>query len=205
MTDPERIPAGLVRQLRELTGAGMMDCKRALMEAGGDLTKAQEILRKKGLAGAHKRAGRQASEGVVAAYIHGEGTIGVLAEINSETDFVARTEEFRALAKEVAMQIAARNPRWISRDEVPEDVVESERKIYAEQARSGDKPKPEHIIDRIVEGKLEAFYKDTVLLDQPYIRDDSKTMSDLVGEVAAKVGENVIVRRFCRFALGEEA
>ena len=196
------ISAQAVRELRELTGAGMMDCKRALVESGGDVARAQKILRTKGLASAQKRSGRQASEGVVDAYIHGEGRIGVLVEVNSETDFVARTDEFRKLAREIAMQVAARNPRWISRDDVPEDVVESERKIYAEQAQSSGKP--EQVIERIVSGKLEAFYKDAVLLDQAYIREDSRTVGDLVTEVAAKVGENLLVRRFARYELGKD-
>jgi elongation factor Ts len=203
VTDPVTIPADVVRLLREETGAGMMDCKRALVEAGGDVERARELLRTRGLASVRKRVGRQASEGLVEAYIHGEGRIGVLVEVNSETDFVARTDEFRRLAREVAMQIAARDPRWISRDEVPSDVVAGERKIYEEQARSTGKP--ENVLQRIVDGKLEAFYKETVLLDQDYIRDDSKTIGDLVTEVAAKVGENVVVRRFARFRLGEEA
>jgi elongation factor Ts len=201
MTEHE-ISAGLVKQLRDLTGAGMMDCKRALVEAGGDIVKAQEILRTKGLAGTKKRAGRQASQGLVQAYVHGEGTLGVLVEVNSETDFVARTEEFRSLARELAMQIAASDPRWISREEVPEDVLESERKIYAEKARA--ERKPENVIERIVEGQVQSFYKDAVLLDQPYIRDPKRTVGDLVSEVAAKVGENVVVRRYARFKLGEE-
>jgi len=196
------VPAEVVRQLRELTGAGMMDCKRAIVEAGGDLAKAQEILRERGLASAKKRQGRTASEGVVESYIHGEGRIGVLVEVNSETDFVARTPEFRTLAREIAMQVAAREPRWVSRADVPDDVVAGERKIYEEQARSSGKP--ERVLDKIVEGKLEAFYGEFVLLDQPYIREDSRTVADLVSEVAAKVGENVVVRRFARFRLGEE-
>jgi elongation factor Ts len=201
MTDHE-ITAGRVKQLRDLTGAGMMDCKRALVEAGGDLDRAQEILRTKGLAGARKRSGRQANEGLVQAYIHGEGNLGVLVEVNSETDFVARTEEFRALVREIAMQVAASDPRWISRDEVPEDVLESERKIYAERARA--EGKPEQVIDRIVDGQLQSFFKENVLLDQPYIREPKRSVADLVTEVAAKVGENVVVRRFARFKLGEE-
>lgn len=203
MSDPGTISAGDVKRLRDLTGAGMMDCKKALVEAGGDVSRAQEILREKGLAGAKKRSWRQAAEGVIDAYIHGEGRIGALVEVNSETDFVGRTQEFRRLAREVAMQIAARDPRWVSRDDVPPDVVEGERKIYLEQARALGKP--ETVLQRIVEGKLETFYKETVLLDQPYIREDSRTVSDLVNEVAAKVGENVVVRRFARFVLGEEA
>jgi elongation factor Ts len=201
MTEPE-ITAGQVKQLRDLTGAGMMDCKRALVEAGGDLDRAQEILRTKGLAGAKKRGGRQAKEGVVHAYVHGEGSLGVLVEVNTETDFVARTEEFRSLAREIAMQVAASDPRWITRDEVPEDLLDSERKIYAEKARS--EGKPDQVVDRIIEGQVKSFFKDNVLMDQEYIRDPKKTVSDLVADVASKVGENVVVRRFARFKLGEE-
>jgi elongation factor Ts len=203
MTEPERVPADVVKRLRDETGAGMMDCKRALVESGGDLENARGILRQRGLASAQKRQGRQATEGLVDAYIHNEGRIGALVEVNCETDFVARTEEFRRLARELAMQIAAADPRWISREEVPADSIEGERKIYEEQARSLGKP--DHVIHRVVEGKLEAFFKDTVLLDQPYIREDSQTVGDLVREVASKVGENVVVRRFVRFRLGEEA
>ena len=202
MSEQPTISATDVKRLRDLTGAGMMDCKKALVDSSGDLDKAQELLRTKGLASAKKRQGRQASEGVVESYIHGDGRIGVLVEINSETDFVARTEEFRRLAREVAMQIAARDPRWVSRDEVPEDVTQSERKIYAEQAR--ETGKPEQVIDRIVTGKLEAFYKESVLLDQPYIRENSKSVEELVHEVAAKVGEHLVVRRFARYVLGGE-
>jgi elongation factor Ts len=202
MTDPITIPAEAVRLLREETGAGMMDCKRALVEAGGDVDRAREILRERGQASFRKRAGRQASEGVIDAYIHGEGRIGVLVEVNCETDFVARTPEFRRLAREVAMQVAARDPRWIARDDVPADVTAGEGKIYEEQARATGKP--DKVIDRIVEGKLEAFFKETVLLDQDYIREDSKTVGELVGEMAAKVGENIVVRRFARFRVGEE-
>jgi len=202
MAEPATVPAELVRELREVTGAGMMDCKRALVEAGGDIAKAQEILRERGLASAKKRQGRAASEGVIDAYIHGEGRIGVLVEVNSETDFVARTPEFRTLAREIAMQVAAREPRWVNRADVPDDVVAGERKIYEEQARAAGKP--EDILGKIVEGKLESFYAEFVLLDQPYIREDSRSVADLVSEVAAKVGENVVVRRFARFRLGEE-
>lgn len=199
---PEPISAGLVKQLREITGAGMMDCKRALEESEGDLGKAQEILRTKGLASAQKRAGRRASEGLVDAYIHGEGRIGVLVEVNSETDFVARTEEFRRLVREIAMQIAARDPSWIQREDVPEDVLDRERKIYAERARA--EGKPEHIIERIVEGQVGSFYRENVLLDQDYIREPGRTIGELVTELASKVGENVVVRRFARFQLGRE-
>jgi len=197
------ISAENVRRLRELTGAGMMDCKRALQEAQGDLDRAMELLRERGQAGIEKRKGRAASNGVVESYVHGEGRIGVLVELNCETDFVGRTEEFKTLARELAMQVAAQAPRWVSREEVPDDVVESEKKIYAERARQMGKP--ENVLDRIADGMLEAFFKETVLLDQPYIRDDSKQVEDLVKEIAAKVGENIVVRRFSRFQLGEEA
>jgi len=196
------ISAEQVRELRELTSAGMMDCKRALIDAGGDVKKAREMLREKGLASAKRRQGRQASEGVVEAYIHGDGRIGVLVEVNSETDFVARTPEFRTLAREIAMQVAAREPRWVTRDEVPDEVIAGERKIYEEQARSAGKS--ESVSSKFVDGKLEAFCREFVLLDQPYIREESRTVADLVSEVAAKVGENVVVRRFARFGLGED-
>jgi elongation factor Ts len=198
------ISAEMVKKLRDITGAGMMDCKRALQETGGDLDKAQELLRTKGLAGVEKRAGRAAKEGVVEAYIHMQGRLGVLVEVNSETDFVANTDEFRQLARDIAMHIAAAYPRWISRDEVPEDLLESERKIYADQAR--EQNKPDNVIEKIVEGKLASFFKDFggVLLDQPFVKDDSKTIGDLVNEAGAKLGEKVAVRRFARFKLGED-
>jgi len=199
----KEIPASEVKRLRELTGAGMMECKRALQDSKGDIDRAQEILRERGLAGVEKRRGRVAGDGVIESYIHGEGRIGVLVEVNCETDFVARTPEFRELAREVAMQVAAQAPRWVSRDEVPEDVVASERKVYGERARQLGKP--ENVLDRIVDGMLDSFYKETVLLDQPYIRDDTKRVDDLVKDVATKVGENVVVRRFVRYQLGEEA
>ena len=202
MTDKE-ITAGLVKQLRDATGAEMMDCKRALVEAGGELPRAQEILRTKGLASAKKRTGRKAREGLVDAYIHGGGRIGAMVEVNTETDFVARTEEFRTLVREIAMQVAARDPRWVAREDVPDDVMESERKIAAEKARTDGKP--EQVIDRIVDGQLAGFYKEYVLLEQDYIREPKRRVGDLVSEVAAKVGENVIVRRFARYLLGEEA
>lgn len=192
----------LVKRLRDLTGAGMMDCKRALEETGGDLERAVEVLRVRGLADAKKREGRVAREGVVDAYIHMNGRLGVLIEVNCETDFVADTKDFRTLSRDIAMHIAASNPRWISREDVPEDVIEGERKLYAEQAR--EQGKPDQIIERIVQGKLEAFYKDNCLLDQPFVRDDTKTVGELIGETSAKLGEKVEVRRFARFKLGEE-
>ena len=203
MSEPVNVSAAAVKQLRDLTGAGMMDCKKALSEAAGDLDKAQELLRTKGLAGVEKRRGRAASQGVVDAYIHAEGRIGVLVEVNTETDYVARTDEFRALAHEVALQIAAGDPRWVGREDVPEDIVASERKIAEEKARQ--EGRPENVLGRIVDGALEAFFKKLVLLEQPYIRDPSKTVKQLVEETAAKVGENVVVRRFTRYLLGEEA
>ena len=203
MSDEPQISAAQVKALREETGAGMMDAKRALVETGGDTDKARDLLRTRGLASAQKRSARAASEGLVDAYIHGEGRIGVLVEVNCETDFVARTEEFRRLAREVAMQVAGLNPRWISRDDVPPDVIDGERKIYEERARGMGRP--EKVLPQIVNGMLEAFYKETVLMDQDYVREHDKTIADLVTEVAAKVGENVVVRRFVRFELGRES
>jgi elongation factor Ts len=202
MGEPANIPAELVKRLREITGAGMMDCKKALVEAQGDLDKAAEILRTRGLASVRKREARHAKEGLVDAYVHGEGRIGVLVEVSCETDFVARTDEFRRLAREVAMQVAATDPSWVTREEVPGDVIDGERKIYEEQARSTGKS--DQVMAKIVDGKLESFYKQAVLMDQSYIRDDSKSIGDLVTEVAAKVGENVVVRRFVRFHRGED-
>jgi elongation factor Ts len=202
VTDPIAISADLVKRLRDETGAGMMDCKRALVETGGDFEKAREVLRTKGLASSQKRQGRTAREGIIESYVHLEGRIGVLVEVNCETDFVARTEEFKRLAREAAMQVAALRPRWIARDEVPPEVIEGERKIYEEQARATGKP--ENVLSKIVDGKIEAFFKETALLDQTYIRDDKRTVGDLVDEVSAKVGEKVAIRRFARFQVGEE-
>jgi elongation factor Ts len=199
------VSAALVKELRELTGAGMMDCKRALEESGGDLEKAREILRTRGLADAQKRAGKVAAEGVVEAYIHLRGKLGVLVEVNCETDFVANTEEFRTLAHDVAMQIAGHDPWWISREEVPAEVVEQERKVYEAQAR--EQGKPDQVIPRIVEGQLEAFFKARCLLEQPFFRDaeGKRTTGEVVAELSAKVGEKVEVRRFARFVRGEDA
>jgi elongation factor Ts len=196
------ITAAAVKELRDRTGAGFMDCKNALVEADGDVEKAVALLRERGLAAAAKKAGRDAREGLVSSYIHTGGRVGVLIEVNCETDFVARTDDFKRLSREVAMQVAALRPRWIAREDVPQDVIEGERKIYEEQARSTGKP--ENVLGKIVDGKLEAFYKETVLLDQTYIRDDKRTVGDLVDEVSAKVGEKVAIRRFARFQLGEE-
>ena len=196
------VSAGEVKRLRELTGAGMMDSKRALQDADGDFDRAVELLRERGQAAAAKRAGRAASEGVVDAYIHGGGRIGAMVEINCETDFVANTDDFRALARDIAMQVAAHDPEWVSRDEVPEEVLTQERKIYEAQAR--EKGKPDKVIPRIVEGKLEAFYKQRCLLDQPFFRDmEGKTsVEDVVTKLGATVGENVRVSRFVRYVRG---
>jgi len=203
VTDGPREPSATeVKALRDATGAGMMDCKRALQEAGGDFDRAVELLRKKGLDRARGRAGRQASEGLIQSYIHFNGRVGVLVEVNCETDFVANTEEFRALAKDVALHIASARPRWLTREQIPSSDIEQERKIY--EAQAAEQGKPENVIERIVEGKLNAFYRETVLLDQPFVRDDSKTVAELADEVSAKVGEKVAVRRFARFELGEE-
>ncbi len=197
------ISAELVRRLRETTGAGMMDCKRALQEAEGDLDRAVELLRQKGLASAAKRAGRSAEQGRIEAYIHFNHTVGVLVEVNCETDFVANTDEFGQLARDVALHIASpAAPRWVSREDVPAEVIERERAIYEAQAR--ELGKPEHVTEKIVEGKLEAFFKENVLLDQPFAKDDSKTIRQLLDELSAKVGEKIAVRRFVRYRLGEE-
>jgi elongation factor Ts len=195
----------LVRELRELTGAGMMDCKRALEESGGDLERAQELLRTKGLADAKKRAAKLAREGVVEAYIHLQGKLGVLIEVNCETDFTANTAEFRALARDLAMQVAASDPWWVSREDVPEEILAQERKVYEAQAREDGKP--ENVLGRIVEGKLESFYGDRCLLDQPFFKDPEgkRQIADVIGELSAKVGEKVEVRRFTRYVRGEDA
>jgi elongation factor Ts len=193
-----------VKELRELTGAGMMDCKRALEENEGDLEKAREWLRTKGLADAAKRSGKGATEGVVEAYIHLNGRLGVLIEVNCETDFVANTEEFRKLARDLAKQVAAsQDIRWISRDDVPEEELARERKFLEEQAR--EQGKPEQMIDRIVQGSLEAFHERSCLLDTPFFfaEDGAKATGEVVSEMSARVGENIVVRRFAKFVRGE--
>lgn len=195
------ISAEMVKELREKTGAGMMECKKALEESNGDLEKAVTVLRQKGLASASKKAGRTASEGIISSYIHMD-RIGVLVEVNCETDFVARTEDFRSLVKDIAMHIAAANPVYISREQVPEEVVEKEKEIYRAQI-SG---KPAQVVEKIIEGKLEKFYNDTCLLDQVFIKDPEQKLKvrDLITEKIAKLGENIVVRRFARFQLGEK-
>jgi len=196
------ISPSMVRELRERTGAGMMDCKKALSEVGGDLDKALVFLREKGLAAAAKRAGRSAGDGAVGSYIHAGGKIGVLVEVNCETDFVARTDDFQSLVRELAMQIAAANPRYVNREEVPADVVEQEKKIFAAQAEGSGKPA--QVIDKIVAGKVEKFFAEVCLLDQPYIKEPEKQVGSLVTDAIAKLGENLVVRRFARFQLGEQ-
>jgi elongation factor Ts len=191
-----------VQELRRRTGAGMMECKKALEETAGDMEKAVEYLRKKGIAKAEKRAGRATSEGVITSYIHPPGRIGVLVELNCETDFVARTDDFKTLAREVAMHIASAAPLAVDKDGVPAGAVDRERRIAEEQVRASGKP--EHLVSKIVEGKLEAFYKQVALLSQPWIREDKKTIGDLIKEASSKLGENVQVRRFVRFQMGEE-
>jgi elongation factor Ts len=196
-----QINAQMVKELRERTGAGMMDCKQALKETGGDIEKSIDALRKKGLAAAAKKAGRAAAEGVVGSYINAGGKIGVLVEVNCETDFVARTEDFQDLVRDVAMHVAAAEPRFVRRDEVTEDVLAQEREIFREQALASGKP--EAVVDKIVDGKMEKFYSQTVLLDQAFVKDPDKTVQDLVTEAVARMGENIQVRRFSRFKLGE--
>ena len=195
------ITAQMVKQLRERTGAGMMDCKAALNETKGDMESAVDYLRKKGLAAAAKKAGRVAAEGAVGSYIHGNGKIGVLVEVNCETDFVARTEEFQELVRDLAMHIAAAEPRAVRREEVTPADLDRERSIFRDQALASGKPA--NIVDRIVDGKIEKYFSEFVLLEQPFVKDPDKTVGQLVTEKVAKIGENIQVRRFVRFKLGE--
>ncbi len=195
------VPASLVKELRERTGAGMMDCKRALAETGGDLEKATDYLREKGLAAAAKKAGRIAAEGLVEAYIHGAGKIGVLVEVNCETDFVAKTDEFKTLVRDIAMQIAASKPEYVRREEVSSETIEKEKAILRAQALN--EGKPEKIVDKMVEGRIEKYYKEVCLLEQPFIKNPDQTIQQLLTEKIAKIGENISVRRFARFELGE--
>ncbi len=191
----------LVKDLRQRTGAGIVDCKTALNEAKGDLDSAIEYLRRKGLATAAKKAGRIATEGLVSAYIHAGGKIGVLVEVNCETDFVAKTEDFQAFVKNVAMQVAAANPQFIRREEIPAHVMEKEKRIYRTQALESGKP--EKVIDKIVDGKMERYYTEACLLEQTYIKDSDLTVKDVMDALISKVGENIAIRRFARFQLGE--
>ena len=195
------IPASLVKELREKTGAGMMDCKRALETAEGDLEKAVTILRQQGIAQASQKSQRTAKEGIIFSYIHPGDRLGVMVEVNCETDFVARTEDFRQLAKDLAMQIAATNPLVINRSELGPELIEKEQGIYHAQALN--EGKPEKVLDRIVSGKMEKYYQEAVLLEQPFIKDQERIVQDLVTQAIAKVGENIVVRRFVRFRVGE--
>lgn len=195
------VTAEMVKQLRERTGAGMMDCKKVLAEANGDMEKAAELLREKGLAAAAKKAGRIAAEGIVDSYIHGGGRIGVLVEVNSETDFVAQNEEFKAFVKDICMQVAASKPEYVGREEVPQDVIEKEKEILKAQALN--EGKPAHIVEKMVEGRIDKFYKEICLLEQPYIKDPEKTVQQLLNEKIATIGENIKIRRFVRFEKGE--
>lgn len=196
------ISAAAVKELREKTGAGMMDCKKALEETGGDLEKAVDVLRKKGIAKAEKKSSRDVKDGLVEAYIHAGGKLGVLVEINCETDFVAKTDDFKEFARNVAMQIAATNPLGISREDIPDNVVKKEMEIYIDQARGSGKP--DHILEKIAQGKLEKFYAENVLLEQAYIRNPEKTLKDYLTEIIAKLGENITIRQFSRFRIGDE-
>src|SRR5262252_6548064 len=195
------ISAKLVKDLREKTGAGMMDCKNALVEAKGDMDQAVVVLRKKGLASAQKKAARVAAEGMIGHYIHAGGKLGVLVEVNCETDFAARSEAFQALVKDIAMHIAAQSPLFVKRDDVPAEVLEKEKEIYKDQARASGKPA--NIIDKIAEGKLKQYYELACLYDQKFVKDPNITVKDLINNLVAKIGENIQVRRFARFKTGE--
>ncbi len=195
------ITAGLVKELRERTGAGMMDCKKALVAMDGDIEKAIDELRTKGLAKAAKKAGRIASEGIVLSYIHGGGRIGVLVEVNCETDFVAKTDVFKQLAYDIAMQVAATNPEYVTRQQVPADILDREREVLKAQAL--EEGKPEKVIDKMVEGRIEKYYKEHCLLEQAFIKDPDKTVEVIIHENVAKIGENISVRRFARYEVGE--
>jgi elongation factor Ts len=195
------IKAAMVKQLREKTGAGMMDCKKALLEVKGDMDKALEFLRKKGLATAQKRAGRAMTEGTVQSYIHMTGKLGVMVEVNCETDFVAKNEDFKEFAKNIDMHIAASNPLGIKPEDIPEEIVENEKDIYRAQAL--ETGKPENVLEKIVEGKLKKFYQENCLLNQPFVRDPDISVADLMNELIAKIGENITIKRFVRYQIGE--
>ena len=195
------ISTALIKDLREKTGVGIMDCKQALNESDGDINKAIEYLRKKGIATAKKRGGRVTSQGQVTSYIHAGGKIGVLLEVNCETDFTGKSEDFTNFVKDTSMQIAATNPIAIDREHVPQDILEKEKEIYATQARESGKP--EKVIDKIVDGKLKKFFSEACLLEQPFVKDPDITVQDLLNEMIAKTGENIVIRRFVRFQLGE--
>jgi elongation factor Ts len=196
-----KITTANVKELREATGAGVLDCKKALQETDGDFDKAVEYLRQKGLAAAAKRASRAANEGTIGSYVHAGSRVAALVEVNCETDFVARTDDFLALAHDLAMQVVAAKPKYLVPEDIPAEVIEAEKEIY--RAQMEDSGKPEHVIDKIVEGKLQKYYQEVCLVQQPFIKDEGLTVQDVVTQVAAKLGENVVVRRFVRFELGE--
>jgi elongation factor Ts len=195
------VSAAAVKELREKTGAGMLDCKKALEEANGDMTRAAEILREKGLAAAAKKAGRIATEGIVESYIHGGGRIGVLVEVNCETDFVGKTDQFREFVRDIAMHIAASNPKYIRREEVPQEELDKEREILRTQALN--EGKPEKVVEKIVEGRISKYFEENCLLEQPFVKDPDKTVQELLNEKISTIGENISIRRFARFELGE--
>ncbi len=195
------ITAALVKELRDKTGAGMMDCKNALTESGGDMEKAMDFLRKKGIAKAAKRADREVKEGIVESYIHPGSKLGVLVEVNCETDFVANTDDFKSFSRNLAMHIAASNPLVVRREQLDQKIINKELEIYKDQAK--DQGKPENILEKIAQGKLEKYYTEVCLLEQPYVKDPNKTIQDLIAETVAKVGENVTIKQFARFRIGE--
>ena len=195
------IDASAVKELREISGAGMMDCKRALQEANNDIKKAMEVLRKAGVAKAQKKAGRSASDGIVMPYIHPGSKLGVMIEVNCETDFVAKTDDFQSMVRDIAMHIAASNPIAVNIEDVPNDILETEKEIYADQARKSGKP--ENIIDKMIEGRISKFYQENVLMEQSFVKDPNQTIADLLTDMVAKLGENIVVARFVRFQLGE--
>jgi elongation factor Ts len=197
------IKAELVKELRERTGSGIMDCKKALQETKGDLEKAIIFLRERGLAAAAKKAGRATKDGYIDAYIHAGGKLGVLIEVNCETDFVAKTDDYRHLCRELAMQVAAANPLYVERTDVPQERIDTEKSVLETQAKN--EGKPDKVVEKIVTGRMEKFYQEICLMEQPYIREPDRIVKDLVNEYITKLGENIVVRRFCRFQLGEEA
>jgi elongation factor Ts len=200
-TNADNAPAKLVKELRERTGAGFADCRNALLEAGGDLEKAIDVLRKRGQAAAQKKASREATEGLIGHYIHAGGKIGVIIEVNCESDFVARTDDFQRLCHDVAMHVAALDPRFIRREEVTQEILDHEREIYSEQARATGKPEP--VIEKIVNGKMEKFYEENCLYEQHYIKDESMTVGEMVNAMISKLGEKIVVRRVVRLKVGE--
>lgn len=195
-----QVSPALVKELREKTNAGMMDCKQALVEAGADIEKAEEILRKKGIASASRKASRSAKDGLIASYIHLQGRVGVLIEVNCETDFVAKNENFREFVKDLTLHIAAAHPSYVSREQVPAELIEREREIYRAQVKG----KPENVVEKIVDGKLDKFYSSICLVDQAFIKNPDQTIKDLVASKIAELGENIVIRRFARYAVGED-